>query len=69
MRGWSATTAAREALLAWQVHPKVGYRVSRLVEVAAAYRVFSMDYSGSGNPAFVYDMRTFGPELGVALHF
>jgi hypothetical protein len=55
--------------LAWQVYPKAGYRFSNLFELQAAYRVIGMDYTGGGDPAFVYDMRTFGPELGVVLHF
>lgn len=55
--------------LAWQVYPKVGYRFSNLFELQAAYRVIGMDYTGGGDPAFVYDMRTFGPELGLAFHF
>jgi hypothetical protein len=55
--------------LAWQVYPVVGYRFSKLFELQAAYRVIGMDYQGTGDPAFVYDMRIFGPEIGVTLHF
>lgn len=54
--------------LAWQVYPSVGYRFSKLFELNLAYRVLSMDYS-KGDPAFLYDMRTFGPEFGLAFHF
>ena len=54
--------------LAWQVIPKVGYRFSKLFELNAAYRVISMDYN-EGDPAFLYDMRIFGPEIGLAFHF
>ena len=54
--------------LAWQVVPKVGYRFSKLFELNAAYRVISMDYN-QGDPAFLYDMRIFGPEIGLAFHF
>jgi hypothetical protein len=54
--------------LAWQVYPKVGYRFSKLFELNAAYRFISMDYN-KGDPAFLYDMRIFGPEIGLAFHF
>jgi hypothetical protein len=54
--------------LAWQVYPKVGYRFSKLFELNAAYRVISMDYN-KGDPAFLYDMQIFGPEIGLAFHF
>lgn len=54
---------------AWQIHPRAGYRLSNLVELGLAYRVISMDYAGSGSPTFVYDLRTFGPEIGLVLHF
>ena len=56
--------------IAWQVYPAVGFRISRLIGVAAAYRVLHMDYeSGSGTDRFVYDVTTFGPEIGVGFHF
>ena len=54
--------------LAWQVHGKAGYRFSQLFELDLAYRVISMDYE-KGDPAFLYDMRIFGPELGLVFHF
>jgi hypothetical protein len=53
-----------------QVYPMIGYRISRLLEVGAACRAMGMDYStGSGKEEFVYDITTFGPELGVGFHF
>lgn len=54
--------------LAWQVHGKAGYRFSELFGLDLAYRVISMDYE-KGDPGFVYDMRIFGPELGLVFHF
>jgi len=55
--------------LAWQVQPRVGYRFSGLFELGVTYRVISMDYTGGGAPAFRYDMRTYGPEVGFTFHF
>ena len=55
---------------AWQVYPLLCYRVSRVVDIGVAYRAFGIDYKeGSGNTEFVYDMVTFGPELGIGFHF
>jgi len=54
--------------LAWQVHGKAGYRFSGLFGLELAYRVIAMDYE-EGDPGFVYDMRIFGPELGLVFHF
>lgn len=60
----------------WQVYPKVGYRFSNLFELQAAYRAMGMDYQGTtslpllgSDAAFIYDIRTFGPEIGVVFHF
>ena len=56
--------------LAWQANPFVGYRFSRLFELAAAYRWLGMDYeTGSDTDMFRYDMVTFGPEIGFVFHF
>jgi hypothetical protein len=56
--------------LAWQVYPVVAFRASRLISVAAAYRVLYMDYdTGMGLRRFSYDVTTFGPEIGLAFHF
>jgi hypothetical protein len=55
---------------AWQVYPVVGYRFTRLFELAFAYRALGMKYeSGSDDTLFVYDLVTFGPELGFLFHF
>jgi hypothetical protein len=55
---------------AWQVYPVVGYRFSRLFEVAVAYRWIDMDYkTGSDEEAFRYNMTIFGPEVGLLFHF
>jgi len=55
---------------AWQVYPVVGYRFSRLFEVAVAYRWLDMDYkTGSDEGAFRYNVTTFGPEVGLLFHF
>lgn len=55
---------------AWQIAPLVGYRFSKLFELAAAYRWIGMRYeTGSGSDRFVYDMTIFGPEIGLLFHF
>ena len=54
----------------WQVMPSVGYRFSKLFEVALQYRWIGIKYSkGSGPDYFVYDMNIFGPQLGLGFHF
>ncbi|UCC85274.1 MAG: hypothetical protein JSW46_10335 [Gemmatimonadota bacterium] len=55
---------------AWQIYPLVGYRFSRLFEVAIAYRWIDMDYkTGSAGEEFRYNMTIFGPEVGLLFHF
>lgn len=55
---------------AWQVFPFVGYRFSRLFELALGYRALGMDYkTGSGDELFIYDMVIFGPQLGFVFRF
>jgi hypothetical protein len=54
---------------AWQVLPFVGYRFSKLFELAAAFRALGMKYeNGSGPRLFIYDMVIFGPEVGLLFH-
>jgi hypothetical protein len=55
---------------AWQVLPFVGYRFSRVFEVAAGYRAIGMKYEqGEDSDYFLYDIVTFGPQLGIVLRF
>lgn len=55
---------------AWQVFPFVGYRFSQLFELGLGYRVLAMKYeTGSEGEEFIYDMTTFGPQIGLAFHF
>jgi hypothetical protein len=55
---------------AWQVLPFVGYRFSRVFEVAAGYRAIGMKYeTGEDSDYFLYDIVTFGPQLGIILRF
>jgi hypothetical protein len=55
---------------AWQVLPFVGYRFSKLFELALGYRALGMKYeTGSGKDLFVYDMVIFGPQLGLVFRF
>lgn len=56
--------------LAWQFNPFVGYRFSKLFEIALAYRWISMDYdTGSSIDYFLYDLTISGAELGLVFHF
>lgn len=53
----------------WQIQSYVGYRLSKLLELSAGYRVISVDYEkGSGSDRFLYDMNTFGPVLRFGFH-
>ena len=54
----------------WQVMPSVGYRFSKLFELAVQYRWIGIKYStGTGSDYFVYDMNVFGPQMGFLFHF
>jgi hypothetical protein len=56
--------------LAYQIYPVAGLRVSRLLSIHLAYRILNMDYeSDDETDPFVYDMSTYGPEIGLAFHF
>ena len=56
--------------LAWQIYPSVGYRFSDLFALVASYRVLDMKYeTGEGTERFVYDVTTFGPQVGLEFHF
>ncbi len=52
----------------WQIYPMVGYRFSKLFELAIAYRAIGMDYVNS-DESFKMDMILFGPEIGFLFHF
>jgi hypothetical protein len=55
---------------AWQVFPFVGYRFSRVFELAGGYRAIGMNYeTGESSDYFLYDMIIFGPQLGIVLRF
>lgn len=52
----------------WQIYPIVGYRFSKLFELAIAFRALSMDYVNS-DESFKMDVILFGPEIGFLFHF
>jgi len=55
---------------AWQAFPQAGYRVSELFEITGGFRAIDMDYEGGdGDATFVYDMTTYGGQLGGRFHF
>ena len=56
--------------VAAQVWPSFGWKASDSLKVSAGYRMIYTDYSsGEGAERFVYDITTFGPTLGVSIHF
>jgi len=56
--------------LMWQVIAEVGYRPSEKWFTSFGYRIIDIDYeNGSGLDRFVYDMRTFGPQLKLGINF
>lgn len=66
---------AAGSLYAWQVYPYGGYNFDgikdrRVFELALAFRALGMKYeTGSGLNRFVYDIITWGPEIGFLFHF
>jgi len=56
--------------LMWQAIAEVGYRPSEKWFTSFGYRVIDIDYeNGSGPDRFMYDVRTFGPELKLGINF
>jgi hypothetical protein len=40
------------------------------IELLLGYQAIGLEYTtGSGNRRFLYDMTTFGPQLGIGFHF
>ena len=55
---------------AWQAFPEIGYRCSPTFEISGGFRALDMDYeNGTGSEKFVYNMTTYGPQLGAKIHF
>ena len=55
---------------AYQINPFAGYQLSKLFEIAVAYRWDGMKYEkGSGTDLFVYDVLLQGPSVGLVFHF
>lgn len=55
---------------AWQLYPQIGYRFHRHFELTAAFRVMDMKYdNGEGRQEFLYDLTTYGPQVGARFHF
>jgi len=55
---------------AWQLFPQMGYRFHPHFELTGGFRVLSMNYDqGTGNTQFIYDLITYGPQVGARLHF
>jgi hypothetical protein len=55
---------------AWQVQGYAGYRFSKLFQLTAGYRIFSIDYNkGDDRNQFLFDMDLFGPVLRFGFNF
>ena len=50
----------------WQAIAGVSYSLTENASIALAYRIISTDYSKG---AFVYDVETSGPNLGLVFKF
>jgi hypothetical protein len=56
--------------VSWQVFPYVSWAFASWGSAEAGYRVFQTEYhTGSGVTALDYDVITYGPQLGLTLHF
>jgi len=56
--------------LYWQLQGYVGYRLSKLFQLTAGYRVIDVDYEkGNGEDRFKYNMTTFGPVVRLGFNF
>lgn len=55
---------------AWQLFPQAGYRFHRHFELTGGFRVLDMKYdNGTGAQQFLYDLTTYGPQVGARFHF
>ena len=55
---------------AWQLQAYAGYQFSKLFQLAAGYRIISVDYDrGSGLERFACDVNTFGPVVRLGFNF
>ena len=55
---------------AWQLFPQIGYRFHPHFELTGAFRVLDMKYdNGTGAQQFLYDLTTYGPQVGARFHF
>jgi hypothetical protein len=56
--------------LTWQLQAYAGYRFSKLFQLAAGYRILSIDYDkGVDKERFIYNVDTFGPVIRMGFNF
>jgi hypothetical protein len=56
--------------VSWQVFPYVSWSLAGWLSAEGGYRVFQTQYhTGSGVTALDYDVITYGPQLGLSVHF
>jgi hypothetical protein len=54
----------------WQLQAYAGYRFSKVFQLAAGYRVLSIDYDkGTGADQFIFNVDEFGPVLRFGFNF
>jgi hypothetical protein len=54
---------------AWFGDVAIGYKFTNLFSAGIAYRILSLDYEGGDDSVFVYDMTTYGAQIGGRFHF
>jgi hypothetical protein len=54
----------------WQLQAYAGYRFSKVFQLAAGYRILSIDYdNGTGAEQFIFNVDEFGPALRFGFNF
>jgi hypothetical protein len=54
----------------WQLQAYAGYRFGKVFQLAAGYRILSIDYDkGADTDRFIYNVDTFGPVIRLGFNF
>jgi len=56
--------------ICWQIQAYAGYRFTKVFQLAAGYRILSIDYDkGENTDRFLYNVNTFGPVIRFGFNF